>query len=673
MSNYIFQNEGDYTFTNRTKEWGLDKPSFANGSAYVDLDNDGDLDIVTSNYNEPAMVYENILNNGEEVSENSYLRIRIKSESARQLGLKAYLFFGSEMKYADHSNFCGYRSTVDPVIHFGLGNHEMIDSLLIIWPDGMRQTAKNIRTDQTLEIVYNPESKAVFPLLPLPDTSKYLFRKLGAKSGLSFKHQEAVFDDFQLQETLPHQLSNEGPALAVGDINGDKQEDLVVGGSLHQPMVLFIQNNGQFERREIGLEGNPIECTDIVLFDADSDGDLDLYLVHGSQEAGLDPGYYQDRLYLNDGLGNFLWQMDALPPIPVSGSCVKPNDFDEDGDIDLFVGGGLVPGAYPKNVSSFLLRNVTESGVVKFADVTAEICPELIELGMVRDALWTDFDDDNQTDLVLVGEWMPVTFFINQNGIYTNVTEDSGIKAFAGWWRSIVSADFDNDGDKDFVVGNEGLNSWFKASQVEPVSAYHTDFNNDGRYDVIITQFLLSKDGTRKEYPVHFRSDLGKQLEMMNKKFTSYAQYSGATIEDMFSVKELENAGKLQATWMANSYIENLGNGQFTISKLPTRAQWAPINAMIPQDFNKDGNLDLLIVGNHFSNSVFWGPIDALNGLVMLGDGQGSFSCSDYPETGFYVPGDARALVQLSLADGQQLFIASQNQDSLKVFLGTSQ
>jgi enediyne biosynthesis protein E4 len=668
MSNYIFKNNGDLTFSNKTKEWGLDKPSFANGAVYVDLDNDGDLDLVTSNYNEPAMVYENTLNTkGKEIT-NHYLRVKLHGESAQVLGTKVYLFSGNDIKFTDHSNFCGYRSTVDPIIHFGLGSTQLIDSLILVWPDGAVQKMLNVQADQLLEIEYKAGNSSPLhaPVLTAPDASTYVFSEVAATHGLNYRHHEKVFDDYQLQETLPHQFSQNGPPLAIGDINGDGLIDVFIGGAHGESGIFYIQNKDGFESVVLSPEHKNFEDTDALLFDADGDGDLDLYLASGSVESGLNPANYQDRLYLNDGKGNFTLAEDALPKMHVSSSCVRAADFDGDGDLDLFVGGLLMPGQYPKNVSSYILRNDSESGIPKFTDVTDEVCLGLIDIGLVMDALWTDFNNDGQPDLVVVGEWVPVTFFQNIDGKFINLT--SSISDKTGWWRSIISGDFDNDGDIDFIVGNEGLNSWFKASEEMPITAYSADFDNNGRYDVIITQFLLDKDGSKKAFPVHFRSDLGKQLEMMNKKFTTYQDYSEATLEEMFTAEELENAQKSMANWMASSYIENLGDGKFNISPLPAPAQLAPINAMLTHDLNNDGYLDLLIVGNNSGNSVFWGPIDAMNGLLMLGDGKGGFTTHPYTETGFFVPGDARALGKLTLAGGNTLFLATQNRDSLKVF-----
>ena len=669
MSNYMFKNNGDLTFTNVTSNWGLDKASFANGSAYVDLDNDGDLDIVTSNYNEPAMVYENRSNLGESENANHYIRLKLKTKNSKILGSKAYLYAGDEIRYADHSIYRGYRSTVDPVLHFGLGKISEIDSILLIWPDGKKQKIEDIEVDQLLEISYQPENNQIFPVLRAPKKSLHLFRDVNKDIDLHYRHEEQIFDDFQLQETIPHQFSQQGPAMAAGDIDNNGYEDVFISQGNGNSCTVFYQDEQGFRSMNV-LGRDEVEIVDAALFDIDGNGADDLYLVAGSQELGMNPENYQDRLYIvNNGV--FLSNHDALPPMHVSGSCVRPADFDKDGDLDLFVGGRLMPGKYPQRVSSYLLKNESAIGSPKFVDVTRDICPDLDNIGLVTDGMWVDFNGDDLLDLVVVGEWMPVTFFENVNGKLNNVSSNTNVMAFKGWWNCLESGDFDHDGDIDFVVGNEGLNSWFKASETEPLTAYSSDFDNDGRYDVILTQYLLSKDGTRKAYPVHFKSDLGKQLEMMKRKFTTYEAYSEATIEDLFTQQELEDAEISTVTWMANSYIENHGDGKFEVHPLPTKAQLAPINDMLVEDVNQDGNLDILAIGNRNSNSVFWGPMDALNGLVMLGDGKGGFQCLEYPKSGFYIPGDARSIQKLRFADGSELFLVSQNLDSLKVFINS--
>ena len=676
MSNYIFQNNKDLTFSNKTAAWGMDKPSFANGAAYVDLDNDGDLDLVMSNYNEPAMVYENTLYTHGKEKENHYLRVMLKTQSPKQLGAKVYLYSDhGSIKFEDHSNFSGYRSTVDPIMHFGLGKTQLMDSLIVLWPDGRSQKLVNIQADQLVMIEYDPDqAMKKGSLLSIPDASNYVFKEASKAQGLKFKHEEKVFDDYQLQETIPHQFSQEGPPMAVGDVDGNGLLDLFIGGSMGNSGTLFFQQqNGFIPKNFEDVANKKTEDSAILLFDADGDRDLDLYIASGSIESGPDLSKYQDRFFTNDGNGNFTRSTNTLFEMPISTSCVTAADFDGDGDMDLFVGGSVIPGQYPKKTSSYLLRNDTEKkDMPKFTDVTSEICPNLHEIGLVTDALWTDFNNDQRIDLILAGEWMPIAFFKNEGGSFADVTASSGIGNKTGWWNSIVGGDFDMDGDIDYIAGNEGLNSFFRASETEPITAYSADFDNNGRYDVILSSFALSKDGSRKAFPVHFKSDLGKQLDLMNKKFTSYQAYSESTIEDLLSVEELENAQKSIANWMASSYIENLGDGKFAISPLPLQAQMAPINSMVVEDVNQDGTIDILAVGNNYSNSVFWGPMDALNGILLVGDGKGSFVCEDYTKTGFFVPGDAKALVNLTLSNERELYIASQNQDSLMVFEWTS-
>jgi hypothetical protein len=668
MSNYMFRNNGDLTFTNTTVDWGLGKPSFSNGAVFVDLDGDGDLEIVTSNYNEPAMVYENTLLDGSRADNKHYVRLRFNVPAHQQIGTKAYIFHRNGMAYADYNFFRGYRSSVESVLHFGLGEVQTVDSILIIWHDGTMQKLRDIAADQLLEIDYQPIGTFQGSFGRLHEGANLLFVEVTDVLGLEYFHREKSFDDYQLQETLPHQYTHNGPPVATGDVNGDGYTDLFIGASMNQSGVLFIQKKDGFESQRLGDEHRDYEDTDALFFDADGDGDLDLYFVSGSQEAGMKLQNYQDRLYLNDGQGAFQDYPNALPSMPVSGSCVRAHDFDADGDLDLFVGGRLIPGTYPKAASSYLLRNDSHSGEPVFSDVTAQICPELQDVGLTADAIWMDFSNDKVADLLIVGEWMPVMFFQNMEGKLENVTSTTGINDRLGWWRSIASGDFDSDGDIDFVLGNEGLNSWFQAGRQEPIVAYHSDFDNNGRYDLIITQFLLSNDGYRTAFPVHFKSDLGKQLESVNQKFSSYEAYSRATISDLLSRNEIENVQVNEANWLANSYIENLGSNRFSIRELPPMAQLAPINDMLVEDFNSDGNLDMLVVGNNFANSVFWGPMDALNGLVLLGDGHGNFNGLDYPKTGFFVPGDAQHLEKLPLADGRQLFLVSQNRDSLKTF-----
>jgi hypothetical protein len=406
-----------------------------------------------------------------------------------------------------------------------------------------------------------------------------------------------------------------------------------------------------------------------LFFDADGDGDNDLYVASGSYEFVENAPHQQDRLYLNDGKGNFKIDTLALPEMLEAKSCVKAVDFDGDGDLDLFVGGRVVPAKYPMPTKSYILRNESKKDKTIFTDITKEVCPELLKIGMVTDALWTDYDNDQQSDLVIVGEFMPITFFKNNKGKLTRNKEQETLNSKVGWWNSIVAGDFDNDGDMDYVAGNLGLNSMYKATENEPTTIYAKDFDGNGSYDAVLNCFMNDSLGNRASYPMHSRDDMIKQMLFMRRKFQRYANYGKATSSDLFSKDTLQGAQILQATHFQSSYIENQGNGKFEMKVLPVEAQFAPIFGMKAEDIDQDGNLDLLIVGNDYGNEVFMGRMDALYGLYLQGNGKGNFAPVPLPQSGFVVPKDGKALVSLFDKNGKQVFIASQNKDKLLCFV----
>jgi hypothetical protein len=407
----------------------------------------------------------------------------------------------------------------------------------------------------------------------------------------------------------------------------------------------------------------------VLLFDADNDGDVDLYCASGSNEYAAKTKNYQDQLFINNGKGSFHFDSSAALPVNyTSKSAVKANDIDGDGDLDLFIGGRCLPGEYPSAVSSYIYRNDSKNGIVKFTDITQMVAPYLINIGMISDALWTDFDNDGFTDLIVVGEWMPVTFLKNTNGKFENITPESGLLSQTGWWNSIVAGDFDNDSDIDYIAGNLGQNSFYRANDKYPLKVYAKDFDGNGNKEPIVTTFLKNPQGIQREYTAINRDDIMAQLPALKKKFLTYKDFANAEFTDLFTANQLKNALVLQAINFKSSFIKNLGNGKFEMQPLPVMAQLSPIFGMVTNDFNSDGNLDVALCGNDFGNEVTNGRYDALNGLIMTGDGKGNFYPQSILKTGFYIPGDSKAMVELKGVGNSYLLAVSENKGPLRIF-----
>lgn len=657
LPNYLFLNRGGIHFEDQTQAWGMKQASMSNGAAYADFDGDGDLDLVVSNINAPAFLYRN-----ESARDNHFLKISLEGPAPNRDGTGAKIIArlpGGRVLFRENYPIRGYMSSVEPGIHMGLGTDSLVEELEIIWPDGSHNVYPKVRADSAYRLTYGggfPQSPAI---IPENKGATPMFEELTGALKVDFQHRENVHSDFKLEPLLPHLYDYYGPGIAVGDINGDGREDFYIGGARDQAGRFFLQEaNGSFVSRP--LEGAEMyEDMGALLLDVDGDKDLDLYVVSGGSSVKyFQKGHYQDRLYRNQGAGNFMLDPDALPEMPASGSCVVAADFDADGDLDLFVGGRIVPGRFPLAPRSYLLEN--RNG--RFHDVTQELAPELVEVGLVSAALWTDYDNDNDADLMLVGEWMPITLFENRQGQLRRAHVPA-FDASSGLWNSLAGSDIDHDGDIDYVAGNLGANTAWKVQPGEPIRLYAKDFDDNGSVDAILTRYMQGK-----EYPVAPRGALISQIESIKKLFPNYQKFSEAGIHQILSAYDTTDMLRLEARCLLSSYIENLGEGKFAIHPLPQEAQWAPIFGLEISDVDADGHEDLLGIGNYYPTEVLSGWYDAHTGLVLRGEGTGAFSSVAGTESGFWVEGDARALTRVSAQNGDDLVLAAVNNDTLRVF-----
>ncbi len=662
VHNYIYKNNGDLTFSDQSKAWGLSEPSFSNGAALGDLDNDGDLDLVINNIDAPATLLRNSKANHKKDSSSNFLRVNFVGPALNRdgLGAKVYLKHNGKLQYQYFTPFRGFLSSIEPTLHFGLGNTTIIDTLEVIWPDGNYELLKNVKANQVLTLQYSSAKART----EKKDNSSIasLFEEISDQSGIDFVHQENDFVDFKVQPLLPHMHSKNGPGIAVADVNGDNLEDFYVGGATNHSGAMFLQQaNGTFKKASVASIDSLSEDMGVLFFDADGDDDTDLYITSGGSEHIKDSPLYTDHLYLNDGSGYYSYSATALPDIRQSGSSVIAADYDRDGDLDLFVGGRIMPGEYPMPPDSYILRNDTNDKVCRFTDVTKEIAPGLLKLGMVTSALWTDVDNDGWMDLMIVGEFMPITCYKNNAG---KQFTPFGTEAFAhtsGWWNSITAGDFDNDGDIDYIAGNLGLNTRYQGNEKEPICIYASDYDKNGSVDPVMSLYVQGE-----KQVAHSWDDMVKQMTPIRARFRTYQPYAEANFENSFSSTELKSAHVVCSEWFQSSYIENLGAGKFSIRALPVQAQFAPVFGITTGDYNSDGNLDALLVGNSYATEVSTGRHDASIGLYLQGDGNGNFISVNVLKSGFVVDKDAKGLSQLILGDGREMILAGVNSDKLK-------
>ncbi len=657
IDNFVFKNNGDLTFTKVNKDWGLEYKGFSNGCVYADLDNDGDLEIVINNIDDYASVFENTSS-----KINNYITLRFKGTEKNKfgLGVKVTLKADGISQFQEMTLTRGFQSSVAPQLHFGLAKAEKVDTLLVKWPDGKQQLLTEVAKNQILEIDYShakePENKLENSIV-----NKLFSTENDTTIVVLHKHVENLYDDFIDEVLLPYQTSMLGPNVSVGDLNNDGLDDFIVGSSSQNQAGVYFQTKKGFVKQEIQAinEDSGFEDSGALIFDADKDGDNDIYMVSGGNEFDFDSKMLQDRLYVNDGKGNFTKSTIALPKMLTSGSRVFPFDYDKDGDLDLFVGGRLVPKNYPQPANSYLLENVSTKGIPKFENVTKKVAPELANLGMVTAASWTDIDNDGWTDLIVVGEWMPITIFKNNKGSFKNITKEYGLEDAAGWWQSIKKGDFDNDGDIDFIVGNNGLNFKYKANSEETFDVYFNDFDKNKHGDIVLSYF---NEG--KKYPLRGRQCSSQQIPAIKKKYKDYESFSVATLEDVYTKNDLDKSLHYQVKSFASIYLENK-DGKFIIHNLPNMAQVSSVNQIIVNDFDKDSNLDVVIAGNLYMTEVETPRNDAGIGLFLKGDGKGGFEPVVGVDSGLFIEGDVKDLARIKI-QGKEYILAAKNYDAIQ-------
>ncbi len=660
LCNYAFKNRGNLKFENVSESWGLSEAGVSSGATYADLDNDGDLDLIVCNNNEPVWVYRN---NAELINKNAYLKVKLHGSGNNTFGIGAKVIIRTKSgaQYQELYPVRGYQSSVDYTLNFGLGDSKSIETLEVIWPGGKRQTLENVAVNKLTE-VYEKDALEISNQKGIDQT---LFTEITKDSGIDFFQKENEYVDFKRESLIPYELSKQGPRMASADVNGDGLEDVFIGAPVGQSAILYLQNkSGKFSKSKSQpwLADQSHEDISSLFFDADGDGDQDLYVVSGGSEWLHPVPELQDRIYENDGKGNFKKVEGAIPEEIYSGSCVKAEDFDKDGDLDLFVGARAVPGNYPLNGGNIILRNDSDKNGIRFKNVINQVGDEaLFNAGMVKDAIWADIDKDGWTDLVLSGDWMAIKFFKNTKGKFTEFTETTGLNENDGWWCKLVAADIDNDGDIDFIAGNMGTNSQFKPTAQEPLTTYVYDFDNDGRIDPVMTWFLQGKS-----YPFNSRDELTAQIPNLSSRFIKYADFGNATIQDIFSKEQIQASKKFNIHNINSSLIINNGDGTFSVKALPVEAQFSVASGIIYDDFDGDNIQDILIAGNFFPFRVQQGRMDASLGCLLKGDGKGNFVPISKEKTGLNLNGDIRDIIQIKGKD-RRLIIAARNSNHVQV------
>lgn len=655
IPNYAFQNIDGLSFKQTSDEWGLSKKTVSNAAAYADLDNDGDLDLIVNNLNEPVLIYKN---ESQEISDNKYFKIKLKGEHRNSYGLGAKVtlnFKDGKQIYQEAYFGRGYQSSVEPVLNFGLGKYEVIDKVVVLWADGKKTVLRDVKSNQSLQLF---QKEAIEKHWETPINEKGLLADVTAASNLEFIHQENLYVDFDNEKLIPYQLSMLGGKASIGDVNGDGNDDVYFEGAKDQISELYLGNDeGNFKKHN---EGQPwtssfdSEKEDVasLFFDADGDGDLDLYVVSGGNEEFNGTEYYQDRIYLNDGQGNFLASVTSLPNMKFSGGVVKAADYDNDGDLDLFIGGRVNGRNYPLIPRSTILRNDSSKKKVVFTNFRIK---DLDQIGMVTDAIWEDIDNDSWLDLILVGEWMPITILKNNKGQFLNKTKDYGLEETTGWWFSIASGDFDQDGDTDFLIGNLGLNTQLKASREEPMRYHVQDIDNNGRIDPMLSYYIQGKS-----YPMASRDELLGQVAPLKQVYTSYSSYAKATTDDVLKSGGILPKFILDIKNLKSSFLEKKKDGSFELKALPLALQASVIQSFVYDDFDDDGEKEVLVAGNLYPFRVSLGKMDASFGSLLKFE-KGNFKSSE--KNKLWLSGDIRDLNVMHFNSGKKRVLVTRNND----------